>query len=164
MAKMPDDMQNVYDNLNGFQRTYCEYRSKGMSMALAAEKAGSGAKDRISMQSVGASIERIPGVKDLVAYFQAERAKVVPIDEVELIAKLRKVYEEAMDEKNFGQCNKSIELMGTMIGVFNGKEKTGPKKPDSKADAFKDEGLDAGATNDRIAKLQSMMKDLNKGG
>lgn len=160
MAKMPDNIQIIFDNLSGFQKTYCEYRSKGLTQALSAEKAGSEGKDRTALSNIGCSVERLPGVREYVEYLRQERAKIIPIDEVEIITKLRDVYTDAMSSGSLAQANKALELMGTIIGIF-GATKATTKKVDTASDAFKDEGVE-NTTNDRIAKLQSMMKDLNR--
>ncbi len=161
MAAMPPEIQNICDNLSGFQKTYCEYRSKGLTQALSAEKSGSEAKDRMTLGSVGAQIERIPGVKEYIAYLIQERARITPIDELEIIQKLRIVHSECMLAGNFHQANKALELMGSIIGLFGGA-KTGSKQKPETVNAFKDEGVEVNGTNDRILKLQSMMKDLNR--
>ena len=77
MSKLPENIQNIFDNLTGFQKTYCEYRSKGLSQSVSAEKAGSNSQDKQALASVGYSIEQLPGVKDYLAYLKEERAKQV---------------------------------------------------------------------------------------
>jgi hypothetical protein len=160
MANLPPNIQTIFDNMTTFQRTYCEYRSKGLSQAIAAEKAGSNGKDKNALTCVGYAIEQLDGAKEYISYLQMERAKVLPVDELEIIAKLREVYSECMRLEEYREANKALELMGTIIGLF-GRNKI-MVKPETGADSFKDEGVENN-TNERIAKLQSMMKDLNKG-
>ena len=159
MSNLPPNIQVIFDNLTVFQRTYCEYRSKGLSMATAAEKAGSNGKDNNALKCVGYAIEQLDGVKEYISYLQMERAKVLPVDELEIIARLREVYSSCMLKEEFREANKALELMGTIIGLF-GRNKI-MVKPETGTDSFKDEGGENN-TSERIAKLQSMMKDLNK--
>ena len=161
MSNMPPNIQVIFDNMTVFQRTYCEYRSKGLSQSSSAEKAGSNGKDVNALKCVGYAIEQLDGTKEYISFLQIERAKVLPIDELEIIASLREVYQECMRKEEFREANKALELMGTVIGLF-GRNKI-MVRPETGTDAFKDEGVEVNNTNDRIAKLQSMMKDLNKG-
>jgi len=160
MANLPAHIQTIFDNLTVFQRTYCEYRSKGLSQATSSEKAGSNGKDKNALACVGYAIEQLDGVKEYISHLQQERAKVFPIDELEIVAKLRDVYTECMRNEDYKEANKALELMGAIIGLF-GKNKI-MVKSDTSSEAFKDEGLETSAS-ERMAKLQSMMKDLKKG-
>jgi hypothetical protein len=168
---LPEHIRDKVSNLTGFQRKYCEFRSKGFSQGLAARKAGSQGTDA-NQYKIGHAVEQIPGVKDYIQYLQDVRAKITGVDEVEVIAKIREVFEAAMKAEGtqLKTALGAAELLGESIGLF-GKPATSRNKgvggkteevPDSGTEAFR-EGAEDDPTMDRINRLQQMMKDLNKG-
>ena len=165
MSKLPEELQVIVENLNPFQRKYCEYRAKGLKQATAAEKAGSSSEDRNNLGRIGYAVEQIAGVKDYILWLQQARAKVAMIDEVEIIDKLRAIYEAAMDNTKLKEANTSVELMGNLIGLFGSKgvttvsKETNTEQPKNNTEAFKEE--EANETDQRLAKLQQMLKDIN---
>ena len=168
MAKLPDNLQNIYDNMNPLQKKYCEYRSKGLSQSNAALKAGSEAQGKNNLSRVGYGIEQMPGHKDYITHLQQARATVAMIDNIELIDKLRTVYDAAMTNDKFKEALGSIELMGKLIGLFGsavGGSKTNivelPITTENNVEAFTDEDAPVNQTDDRITKLQQMMRDVN---
>lgn len=164
MTKMPDNIQNIYDNLTGFQKTYCEYRSRGLSQAVAAEKSGSAAKDKGALASVGFQVESTTGIREYIDFLKEERAKTLPIDETEVVGKLRKVYEKAMEDGDYKAANEAVKLLGMVVGTF-GAGKTGPRSKQDKEDEanpFKDEGMEPGTVSNRLNKILAMQKDLDK--
>ncbi len=166
MSDLTPELKGQIDNLNPFQRKYCEFRSRGMSQGSAAREAGSEAEGS-GANRVGYQIEQIPGVKEYILHLQTERSKVHNVDEVEIIAKLRNLYEEGLKLGKLGDAVKAVALLGTVAGVF---DKTGAKtkiiegmsEGQSKAvEAFQEEDPDINA-EERIQKLRGMLKDLSK--
>lgn len=171
MATLPPELEAPVENLSPFQRTYCEYRAKGLKQAEAAHRAGSNAKDRTARGRIGYAVEQIPGVRDYIFWLQQQRAKIAMIDQVEIIDKLRQVFTGAMREDKFGEANKSVELMGKLIGLFSNGSTTLIKgdaarnEQASQADAFRAEEGSEEDPNDtlvRMEKLQLMILDGNK--
>lgn len=169
MSKLPDNLQVIVENMTPFQRKYCEYRAKGLKQAAAAAKAGSSSEDKTNLGRVGYQVEQMVGYKDYILWLQQERAKVAMIDEIEIIDKLRRIYDQAMTIDKLKEANTSVELMGNLIGLFGAKgipmttkEAEIENGTANNTGAFKDEGLEENETNERLAKLQQMMKDLNK--
>ena len=168
MSKLPDNLQILVENMTPFQRKYCEYRAKGLKQALAAERAGSDAEGKANLGRVGHQVEQIPGYKDYILWLQQERAKVAMVDEVEILDKLRRVYDDALSLGKLREANGSVELMGKLIGLFGSRDiitkDDGEKSEGSKnnTSAFKDEGDEPNETDVRMAKLQQMLKDINK--
>lgn len=167
MSKLPENIQAVVDNMTPFQRKYCEYRAKGLKQGVAAEKAGSTAQDKAGLSRTGWQVEQLDGSKDYIAWLQQERAKVAMLDEVEIIQKLRAVYDQAMTIDKLKEANTSVELMGKLIGLFGTKEISVKKDEEQSTNvkndvqAFKDEGDEVNPTEVRIAKLRDMLKDVN---
>lgn len=157
------ELQVKISNLSAFQRKYCEYRSKGLTQSLAALKAGSTAQDEAARGRVGYQIEQIDGVKDYIYFLSNERAKITGIDELEVISKLREVYDASMKNEKFQYALGSVELLGMMIGLFSkqGKGRNVDTVPVNPVEAFKEEE-DQIQSEDRIKQLQTMLKALNK--
>ena len=171
MSKLPEELQIIVENLSPFQRKYCEYRAKGLVQSLAAEKAGSIGKDRTAKGRIGYQVEALPGVKDYILWLQQERAKVAMIDDVEIIDKLRKVYEEAMSDSKYSAANDAVRLMGMLIGKFYAKApQTDTLKVEQElttnnnTNAFQEDTEDntPNEVDQRLEKLQQMIKDINK--
>ena len=168
MAKLPENLQIIVENLSPFQRKYCEYRAKGLTQSLCAEEAGSQGKDKTAKGRIGYQVEALPGVKDYILWLQQERAKVAMIDDIEIIEKLRKVYDDAMTDGKYPAANEAVRLMGMLIGLFYSKSSI-PQEiieatttTTNNTDAFKEDGEEINETDLRLEKLQQMMKDLNK--
>jgi hypothetical protein len=159
-SKMPEDLKTKVENLSGFQRKYCEFRSKGFTQALSAFKAGSTAEES-ARGRVGYQVEQIPGVKEYILYLQEERAKVTGVDELEVIQKIRQVFDRAMHLDKLKEANTSAQLLGEIIGVLGkgGSAKKADQNAATPAEAFKAEEDDKEA-EERIKRLQTMMKDL----
>ena len=158
---MPQELEAMVENLTGFQRKYCEFRSKGMTQSLSAQKAGSEVKDSASRGRVGYQIEQMPGVKEYIHFLQEQRSKVVGVDELEIIQKIRAVYEAAMASDCYKEANVSAKLLGETIGLFGKADGRSVNRHSKPQDAFEEdnEGVE---TEDRIKRLQGMMRDLNK--
>ena len=162
---LPPDLDNIVANMTPFQRKYCEFRATGYKQGQAAIKAGSESEGSAANR-VGYQTENLPGSKEYILFLQKERAKVACIDEVEIIGKLRKIYDEAMDKSRFSEACKAVELMGTTIGIFGSNMKGVAKKEllqgeREATNAFKEEG-EGTPTEERIKKLQDMIRQVNK--
>lgn len=161
-SKMPDNLRVKVEKLTPYQRKYCEYRAKGLKQADAAEKAGSGAADRAAMSRGGYNIEQMDGAKDYILWLQEQRARASVVDEIEVIEKLRAVYEQAMDSNKFAEANKAAELLGNAIGMFKptGSSKTAEVSskdgPKNNTKAFKEDSDDT-ETSERLSKLAKLI-------
>jgi hypothetical protein len=164
MSDLPEELDAIVTNLSPFQRVYCEYRAKGLKQAEAASRAGSNASDRAARGRIGYAVEQIPGVKDYIFWLQQQRAKVAMIDQVEIIDKLRQIYDASMRNDKFREANVSVELMGKLIGLFGATAssiKHGQETQKDTAEAFKEEEATDNETLARMEKLQQMLKDVN---
>lgn len=150
----------------GLQKRYAEYRAKGFKQSDSALKAGSKASDRAALGRVGYSFEQLDGMKEYISFLYEKRARASVIDEIELVEKLRAVFEESMEDKNFTSANKSVELMGLMIGAFKKDAAVAPKESSSKTktsnnlEAFKEADQDV-SSSDKLKSINSLMKSMN---
>jgi hypothetical protein len=139
-------------------------------MGDAAKRAGSSSEDKQALTRAGYQIENIPGVKEYILWLQNQRALVTTVDETEIVDKLREIYRGAITGDKFKEACDAVKLLGMVIGMFGAgamgnkviadkKKLDDGSKPNT--DAFKD-GDDENETEDRLKKLQAMMKDLNK--
>lgn len=101
------------------QKRYAEYRSKGLRQADAAQKSGSRATGRAALGRVGYQWEQLPGMKEYIAHLYEKRARASIVDEIEIIEKLRANYDLAIEEGRVDWANKTLELMGALIGAFH---------------------------------------------
>src|SRR5687768_14798140 len=109
---MPEDLRHKVEGMTAFQRSYCEYRARGLSQSVSASKAGSNAADKEARSRVGYQIEQLDGAKDYIVWLQQQRAKTAVIDHIEVIDMLRKVYDAAFVDKKFKEANVSAHLIG----------------------------------------------------
>jgi len=164
---MPDEIKRKLELFTNLQRRYCEYRAKGLKMADAAVKAGSSAKDRSAQTRVGWNIENtVDGAKDYIKWLMDQRARQACVDDNEIIEKLRRVYDEALDNGKFAEANKAAQLLGDMIGAFDTKS-SGSKQEATATDTQKGPKNDVGAfkdpddtVKDRARKIQSLLKEI----
>jgi len=166
-AKMSDTLKTKVEQMTPFMRKYCEYRAKGLKQSESAEKAGSKASDKAALGRVGYNTEQMDGVKEYIVFLSTARAKSASIDEIEIVNKLRRVYEEAMDANKFADANKATELLGNMIGAFKKEEKVITSKVEASKNntkAFKEDEADSEQeiTADRLTKIRNMVNDLQK--
>jgi len=174
MADLPEDLERKTDQFTRLQKNYCQFRSKGFTMAVAAQKAGSSAKDRASLSRLGYGIEQIEGAKEYIEFLKGQRSTMASIDENDLMTLLKDVYERSMKDKNYREANKSAELMAKCLGLLS-KEVINLQKrgeTDEVAEGtvenitpFKeDEGEETTKerTVERMERLQHMMKELNR--
>lgn len=166
--RMPEELKNKLANLSSFARKYAEYRAKGLRQPDASLKAGSKAKGRAALGRVGWNTEQLEGVKDYILWLEHKRAKASVIDDLELVDKLREVYDEAMRAGKYNDANKAVELLGNMIGAFAKDKGSNPiaekheasSKNDTKA--FKEE-IEGREVDERVKKLQKMLEDAKQG-
>lgn len=166
---LPDHLVHRVEALSNFQRTYCEFRAKGLTQAEAALRAGSDAKDAQARGSVGYSIERIDGAKEYISFLTEQRAVASGLDTLEIINKLRDIYDYAVSKGQLKEANRSIELMAQVIGILGGKgrasvgsSKEGTTLTKNDTEAFKEEEVTTtNETEDRIKELQLMIKQVN---
>ena len=177
LTKMDPTLKALVSNMSPFQRTYLQMRSRGMSQADAAKRAGSQAGDQQSLGRVGYNVEQIKGAKDYMVYLQEQRTRISMVDEVEVIGNIRKVFEEAMTLGKMTDALKAAELLGNSIGMFgktgssatlqerkSEKEiKEASEQLDKKLEAFKEENIESGnQTDEKYKQLQKLLRDLNK--
>jgi len=165
VKKMPDELRRKVELLNPMQKKYCEYRAKGLKQYEAAEKAGSKATTKEAMGRVGYNIEMKDGAKEYIEWLIALRAEQACVDEVEIIEKLRRVYDEAIDNGKYAEANKAAQLLGDMIGAFDtkganlaGAAGTKDKSTKNNVGAFKD--VDD-SPEDRVKKLSTLIRKID---
>lgn len=160
-ANMPDVLKAKVDNFTPLQRRYAEHRAKGLTQAQAIRNAGSIA-DPKNMASLGYQIEQMDGVKEYILFMQNEKSKICPVDELELIAMLRTIYTLALDKGLLKDANKTVELMGNMIGHF-GKGAAKPLEGSkTTSEAFHEEDSDDGEEGSRADRVKRLLDSLNK--
>lgn len=168
VTKMPDELRNKVDQFTPMQKRYGEYRSKGLKQADAASKAGSSAKERSALGRVGYNWEQLDGMKEYIAFLYEQRAKASVLDEIEIVEGLRKNLELAIEMGRIDWANKTLELMGLMIGAYhkgnvNDKPKGKGKETNVKTntDAFKPEGEEI-TEGQRMKEIQALMNSLSR--
>ena len=155
--KMPDELKRKVELLTGMQKKYCEYRAKGLKQHEAAERAGSTATSKQSRGRVGYNMEQEPGAAEYINWLQEQRARAACVDEIEIIEKIRAVYDEAMNDGKYGDANNAAKMLGEMIGVFGKAKAVNPKEERStknNVNAFK-EKESITINNDTIYKVES---------
>ncbi len=170
--RLPAELKKEYENWSPFQRKYAEFRARGLSMAKAAELAGSTAATSDARSRVGYQIERLPKMKEYIGFIQAARARSATVDEAEIVHKLRAVFQQALDTNKLSDANKSLELLGNMLGLFDKETRVTKKQQDSVTNAkatknnvkaFKDEeDMDDNSSKTRINKIESLLKIIDK--
>lgn len=161
-----EEIEGNVANMTELQRLYCEYRARNLTMKEAARKAGSNGNED-SLKKVGFQIEQMVGSKEYITYLREQAIKAALLDSVEILDKLRKTWNRAFHENKLKEANDAVRLMGQMIGLFSaGKMEVKEEKVEggkNNTAAFKEEsGMEENETEDRIRKLQSMLKDINK--
>lgn len=165
-TKMPEELKVKVESLTKFQKKYAEARARGIKQADAAIKAGSQANGRQALGRVGYNTEQTPGIKEYISFLEEVRARHAMVDSIEIVEKLRRVYDEAIDAGKFNDANKAAELLGSMIGLFTkGQQgiKAGPNTSSSggaienNVDAFKEEGE---TTQERIKRMTNLIGKL----
>lgn len=169
--KMPEDLQRKVEQLDTMHRKYAEYRSRGLTKADAAQKAGSMAKDRKGLSRVGYNFEyKYPAITEYINWLIQVRAKTAMVDSIEIVDKLRRIYDESMDDGKYSDAVKAATSLGDMIGVFDKNRAANPKgvgedlrkqevtiKND--VDAFKEEGE---TEEERVRKISNLIKEVGK--
>jgi hypothetical protein len=165
--KIPDEIRRKLELFTPLQKRYCEYRARGLKQADAATKAGSNASDRPGLTRVGWNIENtVDGAKEYITWLMETRAKQACVDDNEIIEKLRRVYDEAIDAGKFSEANKAAQLLGDMIGAFDSRRQQAAtdnsntlleNKPKNNVGAFKDPD---DSILERARKIQHLVKEL----
>lgn len=167
VKQMPQELKNIVEGFTPMQKRYAEYRSKGMRQADAAKKAGSSVTDRGALGRTGYNWEQIEGMKEYIGFLYQKRAEAATLDEIEILEGLRKTLDRAMELDRMDWANKTLELMGSMIGAFEKQvpkaAKGGKMTTDNKngTDAFKDEGEEVGK-DQRVKDIQSLLHSIQK--
>ena len=178
--KMPELLQAKLEKLSPFTKRYAEFRAKGLKQSDASKKAGSNASTRKSLGRVGYNTEQQDGVKEYIAWLDYRRAKASVIDDLEIIDKLREVYDNALADGKYSDANKAVEHLANMSGLFeknkadakksskdnssfsnseNGTENNSSLKNDTSSFTDELEGLE---TEDRLKRLRVLSSVANK--
>lgn len=176
-TKMPAELSAKVNNFTPFQRKYMELRARGLKQAEAAKRAGSTSEDRGALGRIGYGIEQQDGAKEYISWLQEQRAKVALVDATEVVDMIRTAYKEAMFNNKYTDAIKAAELLGKTINLFEEGSKSAKKQTEDKAstkeeqdnqkklEAFKEEDRDTEPTetDKKVAQLQDLIKQLNKG-
>ena len=168
--KMPPELKAKVDNLNNFQKKYCEYRAKGLPLGEAARKAGSKASSPSNLSKVGWIVEnKADGAKEYIDWLLYVRASTAMVDSIEIVNKLRKIIDDALLDGKYDSAVKATIALGDMIGVFDKNRAANPKavgenlrenKPTKNdVEAFKEEGE---TPDERAKRLSSLIKEVTK--
>lgn len=166
--RMPADLEKKVDLMTSLQKRYADYRSKGLRQADAALKAGSEAKGRASLGRVGYNLEQVDGMKEYISYLYEKRARAAVVDEIEIIEGLRANIEAAMELGRIDWANKSLELMGQMIGAFKAAPQSQTKEAPTQSsknniNAFKDgETSEEVSQDEKLKRIQMLMGSMAK--
>lgn len=163
VAKVPNEVRIALGQLTKFQRMYCEYRSKGLSQAKAAKKAGSNAND-LGLARVGYNVECKAYAKTYLEWLTSARATYAMIDDVEIIENARAIYAAAFEAGKYADALKASELLANLAGLLKkGGELTNTKtmraKTKNNVGAFKEEDV-SHAT--RAKQLSGILKQVIK--
>lgn len=175
-AKMSELLKDKVAQLSNFQRTYCEYRSRGFSQSASSARAGSTAEGKPNLSVVGHQIEQQEGAKEYIQWLKDQRAQTQALDQTRVIEMITEVYKTAMDKEDLKEANSAIKLLAMTFGMLDHKSKgvvenkkvielTDKDKPVNNTDAFKEESsedMNANETDDKIKQLQTMLLDINR--
>lgn len=177
MKDLPDDLRKKVDQMTSFQKNYCQYRSKGLVMAICAQRAGSSSRDRGSLSRIGYQIEQLNGAKEYIEFLKGQRSTIASIDENDLMSLLKEVYERSMKDENYKEANKAAEIMAKCLGMLtkgvitlskNNQKVTvsEEQQPQTNTSPFheEDEGeiFTENKTDEKMLELQRMLKSINK--
>lgn len=162
--EMSKGLKILVERFTPLQKRYAEFRAKGLTQAEAALKAGSKAGNRQALGRVGYGWEQEQGMKEYIAYLYEKRARMSVLDEIELIEKLRANYELAMESGRVDWANKSLEIMGLMIGAFDKNKKPSAKDikdPQNSVESnLKEELVQEGTHEDKLKAINSLLRTL----
>jgi len=176
MKDLPEDLMKKVDQLTRFQKNYCQYRAKGLTQSVCAQRAGSSATNRGSLSRVGYNIEQMDGAKEYIEFLKGQRSTIASIDENDLMSLLNEVYTRSMKDENYREANKAAELMAKCLGMLTkdviavnkakNQEKTTEKEKPENTEAFTDEEeseMNKDQKGARLDRLQLMLTDINRG-
>lgn len=174
---MPEDLAMKVDNFTNLQRAYCRFRAKNLTMASSAAKAGSSGKDSASLSKVGYQIEQVDGAKEYIEYLKSIRSNMGSLDEQDLMTMLKDVYDQSIHDGNYREANNAAKTMAQCLGMLTREANVAVKQVKAvdtskqaikeDVDAFKDEDEEdatnvSNQMNERLAKLQGMIREINK--
>lgn len=165
------ELKAQVEQFTPMQKRYAEYRSKGLRQADAAQKGGSRATGRAALGRVGYQWEQLLGMKEYIAHLYEKRARASIVDEIEIIEKLRANYDLAIEEGRVDWANKTLELMGALIGAFHApiRASTAVAASTTKTEAastggvsaFKPEGEEQSDT-ERLKLVNNLVKAMSR--
>ena len=101
-------MREVLMNLSAFKIRFIEQYIRTASAAQAARLAGSTSK---TPEAVGYKLLQDPQIQKAIAMAMKKRIEATGLDTVEVIMKIREVYDAAMEAGKFSEANKACELL-----------------------------------------------------
>lgn len=136
-------LRELLTTMTAMQIRFVEAYVKTASAAQAARMAGS---KSANPEIVGYTMLKMPKIQQAVAIAMKKRIEAVGLDTVEVIQKIREVYNHALNEKNYQAAIKACELLQkeidkakqgdtkNVIGEQLGKDSRGTKAPESDKD------------------------------
>ena len=106
--KEHEELRKLLIKLTPFQIRFVEQYIRTASAGLAAKYAGSTSGN---LESIGYKLLQNPNIQQAIAIAMKKRIEAVGLDTIEVIQKLREVYDSAMKVGKFTDANKACELL-----------------------------------------------------
>jgi phage terminase small subunit len=113
-------LRELLTTMTSMQIRFVEAYVKTASAAQAARMAGS---KSANPEIVGYTMLKNPKVQQAIAIAMKKRIEAVGLDTIEVITKIREVYNHALNEKNYTAAIKACELLQKEIDKANGPQK-----------------------------------------
>jgi phage terminase small subunit len=113
-------LRELLTSMTAMQIRFVEAYVKTASAAQAARMAGS---KSANPEIVGYTMLKNPKVQQAIAIAMKKRIEAVGLDTIEVITKIREVYNHALNEKNYAAAIKACELLQKEIDKANGPQK-----------------------------------------
>lgn len=103
-----EKLREILGTLTSFQIRFVEQYIRTASAGKAARLAGS---NSVTPEIVGYKMLQNPNIQMAIAISMKKRIEAVGLDTVEVIQKIREVYDAAMSNGKFAEANKACELL-----------------------------------------------------
>jgi hypothetical protein len=107
-AKEMKALREILNDLSAFQIRFVEQYIRTASASQAARLAGS---KSATPETIGYKLLQDPRIQKAIAIAMKKRIEAVGLDTVEVIMKIREVYDAAMESGKFNEANRACELL-----------------------------------------------------
>jgi len=101
-------LRELLNGLSTFQIRFIEQYIRTASAGLAARKAGSRSN---TPETIGYKLLQNPNIQKAIAIAMKKRIEAVGLDTIEVIMKIREVYDAALEAGKYDAANKACELL-----------------------------------------------------